>query len=271
MQFIPRDILSIVVSFLNVSSVFAMGFVYGSVKGFRHPTKMSELIIDSIDETPSNMFYWLSSLNATLCYDDTFSCCKKAANVGNLKIVKSMFLALKQFEFGTGLVHSGDIFVEAVNGGHLNVMQWLRDTGCRWNVLACEAAAKKGYFEILKWLHKEGCPWDETTFSGATFANNFEMVKWLHKEGCRADIYCSINVASNGNLEMLRFLTSNGSLQNKTVCGAAAKNGHLEILKWAMSEAKTYRFQWNNTTCANAAYGGHLEVLKWARENGCPR
>jgi hypothetical protein len=43
----------------------------------------------------------------------------------------------------------------------LEVLRWLRDEGCPWDVKACSSAASEGHVETLlwlRWLRQEGCP-----------------------------------------------------------------------------------------------------------------
>eukprot|EP00588_Corethron_pennatum_P020430 CAMPEP_0194332666 /NCGR_PEP_ID=MMETSP0171-20130528/59922_1 /TAXON_ID=218684 /ORGANISM="Corethron pennatum, Strain L29A3" /LENGTH=51 /DNA_ID=CAMNT_0039094613 /DNA_START=21 /DNA_END=173 /DNA_ORIENTATION=+ len=46
----------------------------------------------------------------------------------------------------------------AAKGGHLAVLQWLREKRCPWNSLTCMGAAKGGNLEVLQWAREEGCP-----------------------------------------------------------------------------------------------------------------
>lgn len=56
---------------------------------------------------------------------------------------------------------------EAVRGGHLHIVQRLRQEGCPWedpvsgrdNV--CREAARCGQFEVLRWAKANGCPWNQ--------------------------------------------------------------------------------------------------------------
>ena len=59
------------------------------------------------------------------------------------------------------------LFVKACEGGHLEIIRWLRSEGCPWGAYTVEypsawgAAANSGHLEMLKWLKSEGCPWDK--------------------------------------------------------------------------------------------------------------
>mmetsp|Transcript_8247 Transcript_8247/g.17064 ORF Transcript_8247/g.17064 Transcript_8247/m.17064 type:complete len:85 (+) Transcript_8247:1-255(+) len=52
----------------------------------------------------------------------------------------------------------------AAMGGHLEVLQWLREEGSPWNEYTCydeytcEVAARGGHLELLRWALENGCP-----------------------------------------------------------------------------------------------------------------
>eukprot|EP00230_Micromonas_polaris_P008967 CAMPEP_0117645366 /NCGR_PEP_ID=MMETSP0802-20121206/11508_1 /TAXON_ID=38833 /ORGANISM="Micromonas sp., Strain CCMP2099" /LENGTH=190 /DNA_ID=CAMNT_0005450733 /DNA_START=85 /DNA_END=655 /DNA_ORIENTATION=+ len=49
-------------------------------------------------------------------------------------------------------VGRGDMYV-AAEGGHLEVLQWARATGCPWDEETCEYAAGGRHLEVLQWAH----------------------------------------------------------------------------------------------------------------------
>ena len=48
-------------------------------------------------------------------------------------------------------------FNAASQGGHLEVLKWLRSIGSQMNEVACSFAAFGGHLEVLKWLRVNGC------------------------------------------------------------------------------------------------------------------
>mmetsp|Transcript_8248 Transcript_8248/g.17065 ORF Transcript_8248/g.17065 Transcript_8248/m.17065 type:complete len:84 (+) Transcript_8248:1-252(+) len=55
----------------------------------------------------------------------------------------------------------------AAMGGHLEVLQWLREEGSPWNEYTCydeytcEVAARGGHLELLRWTIENECPYDQ--------------------------------------------------------------------------------------------------------------
>ena len=44
-------------------------------------------------------------------------------------------------------------------GGELEVLQFLRAEGCRWDCITCYYAVHFGRVEVLRWARENGCPW----------------------------------------------------------------------------------------------------------------
>lgn len=53
----------------------------------------------------------------------------------------------------------------AARGGHLAVLQWLRENGCPWGVRTCSCAAGGGHLAAPQWAPANGCPWSGSTCS----------------------------------------------------------------------------------------------------------
>ena len=135
-----------------------------------------------------------------------------------------------------------EVFNTASQGGHLEVLKWLRSVGFQWNERICAFAAMGGHLEELKWLRANGCPWDEETCEFAATGG------------------------TGGHLEVLQWARANGCQWGTSTCVFAAMRGHLDVLQWARANG----CPWISLTCTAAAEGGHLEVMQWARANGCP-
>lgn len=79
----------------------------------------------------------------------------------------------------------------AARGGHLCVLQWLRQNGCPWDQRACHEAAGEGHLMILRFLHQNECPWDEDTCSSAARGGHLCVIQWLRGSGCPWDVSTS--------------------------------------------------------------------------------
>ena len=156
----------------------------------------------------------------------------------------------------------------AAEGGHFEVIKWLRAKGCRWNKETSNEAARGGHLEMLQWMQAKGCPWDELVSSDAAFGGHLEMLQWMRAQDppCPWNSKVCYYAAGNGHLDVLRWARSQGCPWDETVPRAAAGGGHLEVLRWARSQG----CPWNERVTYAAACYGHLEVLKWLIQEGCP-
>ena len=68
--------------------------------------------------------------------------------------------------------------------GHLEVLQWARENGCRWDGGTCSAAAEYGHLEVLQWARENGCPWDWTTSWRAARGGRLDVLRWARQNGC---------------------------------------------------------------------------------------
>ena len=55
------------------------------------------------------------------------------------------------------------VMAMAAQGGNLELVQWLRAEGCRWDADTCHWAVDHGHEELLRWARENGCPWDAYT------------------------------------------------------------------------------------------------------------
>ena len=159
----------------------------------------------------------------------------------------------------------------AAEGGHFEVIKWLRAKGCQWDVETSNRAALGGHLEMLQWLQAKGCPWESTASDNAAFCGNLEMLQWMRAQDppCPWDSKVCESAARKGHLEVLRWARRQGCPWHENVPCAAAKHGHLEVLKWLIKEGCPY----SNRKCREAAawgaeWGGERvrKVLEWLDE-----
>ena len=76
---------------------------------------------------------------------------------------------------------------KAAQGGHLAVLQWLRASGCAWDVGTCHEAAEGGHLAVLQWARANGCQWDTRTCSNAAGGRHLAVLQWARANGCPWD------------------------------------------------------------------------------------
>ena len=70
--------------------------------------------------------------------------------------------------------------------GALASLQWARANGCDWNEATCSAAAEGGHLEVLQWLRGPiaGCNWNADTCMMAAGGGHIAVLKWARANGC---------------------------------------------------------------------------------------
>ena len=72
----------------------------------------------------------------------------------------------------------------AADGGHIEVIAWLRAQGCSWDKFTFFTAIRGGHLDLLQWLREQGCPCDkEQGLAYATHCrnapNSTQIISWL--------------------------------------------------------------------------------------------
>jgi len=189
--------------------------------------------------------------------------------------------------------------VEAIDGNHRHVLQWLRENGCPWSKYSGDGVVKKGDLEWLQWLRKNHYPlhddfsiataaqqghlhilqWWNTVglteqlwnliFDLAAHARHVHILQWVHSLGCpvRVEQGTVTVLAYFEHLVVLQWLQGNGYAPKCTVWQNAIQTGNLVLLHWLGHQSKPFD---TATFCMAAARQGCLEVLQWLRTQHPP-
>ena len=182
-----------------------------------------------------------------------------AATNGHLDLLK----CLHDMNIGHRLTN---IAYKAAGGGHLDVLQWARDTGHPWNAMTTSRAARGGHLKVLRWALANGCDINSHACAEAAGGGHLYVLQWMRREGCHWGIETCAYAARNGHLHVLQWARENGCEWDEGTCYEAAAGGHLHVLKWA----REHGCPWGVLTFNRAAQYGHVAVLEWARAHACP-
>ncbi|KAG5184040.1 hypothetical protein JKP88DRAFT_163563 [Tribonema minus] len=135
-------------------------------------------------------------------------------------------------------------FCPAAENGHINILQWAKDTHRRapstmqkWAL----AAATGGQVRVISWLAK---------------ANMIDIPDFV-----------SVRAAQQGRVDVLRWLHDSGSMFiADDIFEIAAKAGQLEVVAWGLESGYGVR----SGVLEAAAAEGHFDILKWAHVTGVP-
>lgn len=194
--------------------------------------------------------------------------------------------------------------VSAAVGGHVHVLEWIREWTRdnkfeddedefefdefefdEFDAIVSSAASTAGMFDVVKWIWEQKMDTEDDmdsfyvhTCVGASRGGHLGIFKWCLENGTENqldgmceydfDIYQSVadTAAAGGYLEFLKYAVQHSVYPDVNTCSAAASGGHLDVLEWLIESG----CEWDGDTCTKAIAGKHWEVLAWARENGCP-
>ena len=177
---------------------------------------------------------------------------------------------------------------QAAAGGHLQLLQHLRDSDCKWG-RTCMAAARRGHLDVLRYAMDNGCPLydpnaqiQESLLVAATESNNLELVQWLLGQGFLDPTsrvegvgMAMFNAARNGNLAMIQALDTAGCPWDWRMCGEAARaavspSAHLELIQWLKPRAAAHdgvRLE-PGTWMLMATGNNNMPLTLWLRAEG---
>jgi hypothetical protein len=123
---------------------------------------------------------------------------------------------------------------EAALQGRLGVLKLLHFAGHTWNKDTCEAAVEGGHVEVLQWLGEHGCAYDVTAMARrAAYCGHAHILDWLVlQQGARVGVDLMQAAARGGQLHMCQYLRSIGCAWDASVCDVAACAGQLSVLQY---------------------------------------
>lgn len=161
-----------------------------------------------------------------------------------------------------------DAYLDAIRGGHYEVVQWLLQYGPPANEDEAEysmidAAYGTGRLDLVELLRLHGYT-DEPTTDALELAidrGNVAMVKVLHRRLHYFNCECS-QAAEKGYLDLLKYAHEHGQQIGDLELRLAAMAGQLMIVRWIIET-----FPIDNSGLAwgmaGAAQGGHLHIFEY--------
>ena len=271
---LPKGVLYKIASVLDDASLFAFASTCKTLKGiqeevkpnWRETIRLKSLLSLPIDQAQDHDVSgsWIMWVYRVMVQNN--QSLYERSKLVSLACLHGCLSELKWLKSGGCEVVEENTWRYAGYGGHLSVLEWLRDEMTCWDSEACIGAALGGHLEVLKYLHSEGCPWDECACRYAARGGHLEVLKYLHSEGCPWDEGICITAAAAGQLEVLKWLRTMKCQWDGNTTFQAANLGHLEVLQWAVSQGCPI----DEETCVGAARGGQMKTLKFLVSTGCP-
>ena len=202
---------------------------------------------------------FVQALRELGCPWDDQTCCE-AAYGGHLDVL------MWAVEYGCPVTE--DVALAAIEGGHFRVIQWYVDSvEFPRTHRMCSIAARFGRLDMLAMMRDQGCPFDRLECEAeAAYAGHNDFFQWMLDNGMPLSDLC-IDFAIKGNrFETVKWVVEKGGApMNCDTAAYAAKCGRLEMLQWLRSKG----CPWDVTTLVSASLFGHVHVHDWAVENGC--
>ena len=264
---IPYELLTLILNFLDTSSIFSLSVT--SKKYVRHriirlllrKKRITSIRFNAISNGYSDLLKWLISSEEVIRIANKLYT-RLAAKEGHLDILVYLY--------ENGCKWDSQTCLNAVVKDHLEIIKYLRTKFCEngWplGTVLCMNAAKFGHLEVLKYLHETGCHWNDTSCMNAAEFGHLEVLQYLHENGCEWYEDTCVNATKNGHLEVLKYLHENGCFWDEEACYYAARFGHLEVLKYLHENG----CPWDANVCSQACKSDNLDILKYLHENGCP-
>ena len=157
---IPRDVLILIFSYMNSSSLFAMTYVsifYHSIIKCDHDRRT--IIIDVIFNKYTKLFKWFTNGKFDMKYYNIYQ--RKAAKSCSFEILKYIHANNPSYTLNASLL--SDVIARIEDSEQFEILKWARANGCPLRTLTCSCAALNGHLEILKWARENECPWNTWT------------------------------------------------------------------------------------------------------------
>src|ERR1700688_4508363 len=171
---IPRDVLILIFSYMNSSSLFAMTNVskfYHSIIKCDHDRRT--IIIDAISNKYTKLFKWVTNGKFDMNYYTIYQ--NEAAKSCSFEILKYIHANNPSYTLNASLLI--DVINRVEDIEQFEILKWARANGFPWDTNTCTYTAKNGHLEILKWVIKNGCPWDAYTCANAAENGHFEILR----------------------------------------------------------------------------------------------
>lgn len=106
---------------------------------------------------------------------------------------------------GTGVLR------RAASKGHIAILKYARESGCKWDSSVSAAAGGAGELEALRWLRSMCCPWSDLTTSWAFVNGHSQVVDWALENGCEWNEQLVFRLRLTKAMSMKGMASSNSS------------------------------------------------------------
>lgn len=194
----------------------------------------------------------------------------KTNNLEGVKWFKDKWLNIhkKNMDF------DDDLLCVAVKSGNIDMLEYLKENGCKISRYAMINAAEQKQLSIMKWLYANECPLHIDVFNQALKHYDILVIKWLLENKCPCDSDTLQYAIHTGNLKLIKVLIKKKCKVNHEVFFEAVKKGNLDILEYIYKFYEKIRFDINEYLSDNeydiylyAIKSKNIDVLYWLEKN----
>jgi hypothetical protein len=277
MEYIPKEIIHVIFSFLHISSKrqFIRTCHTYSFDIIPYEKKFQKMIINMryLCYSMYTEFYNpLYKFTIELLYDNypipdhyiipenrVFNHNKinyKIGQDGNLEFIKKISEINKNYI--TNIANG------AASMGHIYVLKWIYEKYGNIYPIVSYNAAKNNQFETLKWLKDINFYNRIRITDYVAECGNIKMMKWCIKDNAIITGETLHIAANNGHVEMVKYLYKKYPKETEKNYYSIGTCGDLELLKWAMNERDDLDFL---QIYLGATRKGHLHILEYLSNN----
>jgi hypothetical protein len=194
---------------------------------------------------------------------DATTCCE-AAEQGQLAVLQLLHANAHEWHEKT--------YLQAVKAGRLNVVQWLSEHGCTYDVGTMTiTAAYCGHISILDWLlDQNDTQLDADHMHIAAVGGQLLMCQHLRSIGCAWDTHACSSAAVYGHQDVLQYLHENDCPLDIQTCVSAGIGGDIQVIKYVIESGLLSTQGGAVCTFFYAGAFDHLAAVQWLRQQGIP-
>lgn len=173
-----------------------------------------------------------------------------------------------EFALDHGVKNDEACFDKAAEVGNIELLKYLHlETKAPLSARALCLATKSGHLPALKWLLLRGCPMMVSTFFCAVVSDSFEVMKFICENYCQQNQNGQLLIimikftpfALNEGLQMLQYLhdVRGLDLKQSELPQHAAANGRIDILSYLKDNSIC---DWDAADCLEYATSARLEA-----------
>lgn len=165
----------------------------------------------------------------------------------------------------------------AIESNNVFLLQYAEDHGIEWRIdhpngtesgsgWICEYSSYHGHLDVIKFAFEHGCRWSVQATYWAVKHKHSHVLEWglatLGRDFPKKALTAAI---AENDTALVDFILQRAPWVSRLVMRISARIGSLAVITWALSKG----FRWGETT-ATAAFWGKTHILSWGLKNGIP-